>query len=64
MMLFLFRMVGELLAGQNELTITMDLKFDGALSDTTPLISYATGNDDNAFRLELSPKKNGNSTLS
>ncbi|WP_188885262.1 cadherin domain-containing protein, partial [Amphritea balenae] len=50
---------GELLAGQNELTITMDLKFDGALSDTTPLISYATGNDDNAFRLELSPKKNG-----
>ncbi|MES9875652.1 MAG: immunoglobulin-like domain-containing protein [Candidatus Sedimenticola sp. 1PA] len=48
---------GELLAGQDELTITMNVRFDGdGLEDTTPLVSYATDDNNNEFRIELKPK--------
>ncbi|MET0117413.1 MAG: immunoglobulin-like domain-containing protein, partial [Sedimenticola sp.] len=48
---------GELLAGQEELTITLNVKFDGdGLEDTTPLISYATSENNNEFRIELKPR--------
>ncbi|MEJ1339406.1 MAG: cadherin domain-containing protein [Candidatus Sedimenticola sp. (ex Thyasira tokunagai)] len=47
---------GELLHGNDELTITMDVKFDGELEDTTPLISYATDQNNNEFRIELKPR--------
>ncbi len=48
---------GELLAGQDELTITMNVRFDGdGLEGTTPLVSYATDDNNNEFRIELKPK--------
>ncbi|MES9857436.1 MAG: VCBS domain-containing protein, partial [Sedimenticola sp.] len=47
---------GELLYGNEELTITMSVKFDGTLDDATPLISYATEDNDNELRIELKPK--------